>query len=138
MRKIRLDQTTATLKASGAYMPKADKARWIRALRSGKYKQGKSYLYCTVEDRERDPSVVRPDTYCCIGVDCVLQGAKLDQWSRTQRKVAIPGGKYRRPGLALREHMYHLPAYLMLADLNDCGATFNQIADVIKAGVKGV
>lgn len=138
MRQTTLDQAIADLKAIGAYMPKADKTRWIKALRSGKYKQGKMWLYRTVKDREHDPSA-HPDTYCCIGVDCALQGAKLERWSRNRRNRANPGGKYKRPGLMVRGPAYtSRTAYLMLADLNDCGAIFTQIADVINAGVKGV
>lgn len=38
-------------------MPKKLKARWLKALRSGKYKQGKGSLY--------DPNT---KTFCCLGV----------------------------------------------------------------------
>lgn len=50
---------------------------WIEALRSGKYKQGKSYL------RSRDSSD-GIDTYCCLGVlvDCYLQANPKDgRWA---------------------------------------------------------
>lgn len=38
-------------------MDKKLKAKWVRALRSGKYKQGPFYLHSTAKD-----------TYCCLGV----------------------------------------------------------------------
>ena len=46
----------ATLKETYK-LPKAFKTKWIKALRSGKYKQGRLRLYNPKED-----------TYCCLGV----------------------------------------------------------------------
>ena len=44
-------------------MTKAQKAKWIKALRSGKYKQGRAYLYSATAN-----------TYCCLGVaECVVR-----------------------------------------------------------------
>lgn len=40
------------------------KAKWVEALRSGKYKQGKKRLR------------FRGDTYCCLGVLCDVMGAE--------------------------------------------------------------
>ena len=48
-------------------MDKELKATWVEALRSGKYKQGKFYLY----DRDKN-------TYCCLGVLGCLLGQQLD------------------------------------------------------------
>ena len=39
------------------------KANWLRALRSGKYKQGMGYLRSTTSEDE-------PDSFCCLGVLC--------------------------------------------------------------------
>jgi hypothetical protein len=39
------------------------KAKWIKALRSGEYKQGKTFLYKANEE-----------AYCCLGVLCAING----------------------------------------------------------------
>lgn len=44
-------------------MDKELKEKWMKALRSGRYEQGSSYLYAD-------------GTYCCLGVLCLIQGAK--------------------------------------------------------------
>lgn len=41
------------------------KQKWIDALRSGKYKQGRAAL-----------RNIQEDTYCCLGVLCEIAGAK--------------------------------------------------------------
>lgn len=43
------------------------KKRWVKALRSGKYKQGKNYL------RRQTPE---GDRYCCLGVLCEIERAR--------------------------------------------------------------
>lgn len=48
---------------------KADlKAKWIKALRSGRYKQGKAELHPT------------EDTYCCLGVLCKVARIEKSRW----------------------------------------------------------
>lgn len=44
-------------------LKKRDKTKWIKALRSGEYKQGRSKL------KERTGSITR---YCCLGVACAV------------------------------------------------------------------
>jgi hypothetical protein len=47
--------------------------KWLEALRSGEYKQGKGYLYNSVDN-----------TYCCLGVAGVVCGMdkdKLDEYN---------------------------------------------------------
>lgn len=44
-------------------LPSEFKAKWIAALRSGEYKQGKINLYTPFQN-----------TYCCLGVACNLLG----------------------------------------------------------------
>lgn len=41
-------------------LPKEFKKKWVKALRSGKYKQGQGYLK------------VNEDSYCCLGVAVVI------------------------------------------------------------------
>ena len=44
-------------------LPVAFKKKWVKALRSGKYKQGRCRLY--------NPET---DSYCCLGVACRVVG----------------------------------------------------------------
>jgi hypothetical protein len=49
-----------------SYTPRqqaANRKKWIKALRSGKYKQGKGYLHIKGE---------KQDSFCCLGVACDL------------------------------------------------------------------
>ena len=46
-------------------LPKAFKAKWLKALRSGTFKQGQGRLHEKIEGE---------DTYCCLGVACVISG----------------------------------------------------------------
>ncbi len=47
-------------------LPKEFGEKWLKALRSGKYTQGSSYLYNDSEDN-----------YCCLGVACVINKIEL-------------------------------------------------------------
>lgn len=49
-------------------MKKAIKARWIKALRSGRYRQGEGGL--RIDDGKPE--------YCCLGVLAQIQGARWD------------------------------------------------------------
>jgi len=48
-------------------LPKAFKKKWVAALRSGKYKQGKHRL------KQTD---IKGDSYCCLGVACEIANSK--------------------------------------------------------------
>ncbi len=94
--------------------------KWCEALRSGKYKQGKASLHDKITN-----------TFCCLGVLCDLG-------------YAIPaknGDQY----IDLEENIYgdifsilktnegtYIQGTSSLADLNDSGKTFNEIADIIE------
>lgn len=54
-------------------MNKKLKAKWVKALRSGKYKQGRGQLY--------NPKTKR---YCCLGVLCRL-GGRDDEFLMSRR-----------------------------------------------------
>lgn len=100
-------------------LPAEFKAKWVEALRSGNYKQGKELLFKKSNN-----------TYCCLGVACVVAGAKIDD------------GNIR---LLIREYppiegVGKVPAVLKggtqeamtLANMNDNGLTFLEIADYIE------
>lgn len=119
------------------------KRQWVAALRSGDYKQGNGAL------RERHGDGVS-DTYCCLGVLCDI-AVKADVISQPDL------GEAEEPGYT--EHFYlhgylgaqsYLPDEVVawaglpsenpdiegdaatLSELNDEGASFDDIADLIE------
>lgn len=52
-------------------MEKKQAMKWVKALRSGKFKQAQSQL-CTLDRNDK------PDGYCCLGVLAHINGATLD------------------------------------------------------------
>jgi hypothetical protein len=56
----------------GVLMNEQLKAKWVEALRSGDYRQGRTFLYHP-----------KDESYCCLGVLCVLHGDRLDKLSYT-------------------------------------------------------
>ena len=58
---------TKIKKSKWGKLPKAFKNKWIKALKSGKYIQGKDRIYD-----------VNTDTYCCLGVACDIVNCKSD------------------------------------------------------------
>jgi hypothetical protein len=96
------------------------KAKWLKALRSGRYKQGRGTLYCG-----------NTKSFCCLGVLCVTQGVKLSD---------IEGEDFPL-GFGLRESPDswrvstggYMPTLSALNDEKEL--TFAQIADLIEAQV---
>lgn len=84
-------------------MDKKLKAKWVKALRSGKYKQCTSELYDS-EARE----------YCCLGVLCVV--AKLEPDANAYTKLDRLVGSY--------------SPFVRMND--DLGKSFSEIADHIE------
>ena len=100
---------------------------WVEALRSRRFEQGKNFLN-------------RGGKFCCLGVACVLAGVE---------GVEVEGGKVAYGGfiaslpLSVCEWL-GIPlnvngmmegvegAMIILAELNDSGFTFGEIADVIE------
>lgn len=100
-------------------LPKEFKEKWIAALRSGEYKQGKGCL---------DDSDGR---YCCLGVACKIAYAKTLDMHEDGYSVPmewIPEDEENVP-MILRGHR-DLPS--TLADLNDSRRPFSEIADWIE------
>lgn len=97
------------------------KKKWIRALRSGKYKQGRYRLYSNFTD-----------SYCCLGLLCDLldrtkwQKDEWDYWAWGNREDALPETVRRKVKLSPKQQG-------SLIRMNDQeGKTFSEIADYIK------
>lgn len=104
---------------------------WLRALRSGKYKQTREYLHTD-------------SGYCCLGVACEIYNkthkskvnykGPLDEESLNDPKVAIVArwlGLEEGTGQFMGETNHS-----SLADLNDKGQSFKEIADLIESNPK--
>lgn len=97
-------------------LPKRFKAKWVKALRSGEYKQGKNGLYNS------------DGSYCCLGVACKIVG-------NSNEELGLIG--YIEPEL-IKDYK-KVPSILereeelasKLAKMNDTGKSFNQIAAYI-------
>lgn len=90
-------------------MNKDVKEKWVKALRSGEYKQCQLTL-SSVDDKE----------HCCLGILCKVLG-ETDEKIRANR-YNVP--KHLDVGLNIKEMQY-------LAGLNDEGFSFTSIADEI-------
>lgn len=104
------------------------KAAWLKALRSGKYKQGSEYLFNNGE-------------YCCLGVLAKVIGAKFD-------KDGIPIFKGKRVGAQNSSDSLLSPTFCglrtstqqTLASMNDGipeSKSFREIADYIERRLQG-
>jgi len=112
-------------------MPKKLLAKWLKALRSGEYKQAKGQLY-------------RPETcgFCCLGVlQHVASGGSVEADSEGNY-VGFPstdwlhknGIYFNSPGCATP----WLPSLELHADTaNDSGIKFKRLADAIEACAEG-
>lgn len=85
-------------------MNKKDKEKWVAALRSGMYKQGKEALYNK-----------KGNSFCCLGVARDLGlGRKRPKYQVLTKEFLTPKEQ------------------AILATMNDLGNTFEQIADWIE------
>lgn len=129
--------------------------KWVKALRSGKYKQGKNVL----KYKSRNGTL----RHCCLGVLCELyqkeHKAKMasgptppfDQQERdidipagakcyhfSSRDVALPASVIRWAGMDSDDGSFkdHRGYRTSLATLNDDGDSFKKIAEVIEEQIK--
>jgi len=114
--------------------------KWLRALRSGEYKQEAGGLHSI--DQEGT------STFCCLGVACDLyllevgdltkrrlprgQVAYGEEYSYLPQQVAEWLGLWSYDGTFLDPENILLPEERSLADLNDNGTSFTDIAAVIE------
>jgi hypothetical protein len=100
------------------------KAKWIAALRSGKYKQGQDGLKSG-------------DRFCCLGVLCEVMGIPEEHDEYEGEDAFLPISARDAAGidsdgtLPVEVEFKDSDRY-SLVDLNDAGADFNFIADVIE------
>ena len=116
-------------------MPKKLKKRWLKALRSGKYKQGKGALY--------DP---KTKAFCCLGV---LEHVALDGNVEIYKRDVFDEDEdsaqdYRTvPSLAFEQRFKCEFAIDPLIKMNDgfggiSRHSFTQIADWIETNIEGI
>jgi hypothetical protein len=99
--------------------------KWIEALRSGKYEQGKNRLR-------------KEDKFCCLGVLCDI--SEQGTWKHKIKKryvVEKEGASFTLSskildwaGLNFYNGQFD-PSIPALSELNDNGKTFEEIADII-------
>jgi len=98
--------------------------RWVQALRSGKYKQGRGVLK-------------QDESFCCLGVLCDITKDELElEWIPDPDSDSLDGGLLVLPlsvmdyaGLSARNPAVGVKT---LSDMNDAGVKFNRIAKLIE------
>ena len=117
------------------------KTKWVAALRSGKYRQGKGLL-------RQEPAEGGDDQFCCLGVLCdvliheglyhpviMIDEAGVTNYDGeggilTEKAAEIAGLSRGNPRVRIPDH----DGTIGLAYLNDYGnRDFNEIADLIDA-----
>ncbi|MBR1122147.1 hypothetical protein JQ628_11530 [Bradyrhizobium lablabi] len=105
------------------------KAKWVEALRSGRYEQDSGSLISRVGRRS---------SFCCLGVLCDTQGT---QWGEIGDAGLLDGIEVRDAGrsylspFALARFGLDESQQQKLAGMNDAGRSFDEIADYIEANL---
>lgn len=114
---------------------------WVKALRSGKYKQTKRVL-CRIDSGGKSVG------HCCLGVLCDVYGKLVKPLTITAPRgtgyvkfngnsVTLPGSVRRAIGLSTDEGRYGYSGET-LAHLNDSGKRFSTIAKIIESEPEGL
>lgn len=100
----------------------ANAKKWVEALRSGAYKQGRARLKYR-------------NTFCGLGVLCDLaeKAGVPDAWPRVMKTALLPKAVCDWAGLKSSPIMVSVSGYAVLANHNDDGMSFSEIADIIEA-----
>ena len=116
-------------------MPAEIKAKWLAALRSGQYKQGKLFLY----DGEED-------AYCCLGVleHCIT--GEVETWELYGKLISsgLPSMEWLHQQFIFfnsndPHFFYNNDVITSASTLNDeLGLDFYQIANIIDEQVEGI
>jgi hypothetical protein len=115
--------------------------KWIKALKSGFYKQGKQYLARQVPGEEWK--------YCCLGVACetyilegyklpveiqkIADGVKVKSYGKSKEIGILPAevSKWLKTGSS-KTVTLHSPHPCSLTYANDNGITFEEIAKILE------
>jgi hypothetical protein len=97
------------------------KAKWVAALRSGEYPQGKDFLQSNGK-------------FCCLGVLCEVAGIHGQQLSDNGAAVYLINDQPHTSTLTRNLHLFELDlaSQAKLMGKNDGGHTFDSIADWIE------
>lgn len=107
-------------------MDKKLKDKWVKALRSGDYLQGRGALKVTLQAGDTNPCnrgravKERTETFCCLGVLCDLAGGRI------KAGEGYPSATFTKK-IGLTEEMME-----KLANKNDEGESFAKIATYIE------
>lgn len=96
------------------------KAKWIEALRSGKYKQGRLALR------------TRNDHFCCLGVLCDVSG--VSEWKENGPCYSYDGASSLLPPL-LRNQLTREARHALMERNDYSGMSFPDIADWIGTNI---
>ena len=105
------------------------KLRWLNALRSGEYQQGRYALLRDVNGKEE---------FCCLGVLCDLHARATGRYwtERLDSAVLSFDGHADLPSRATERWAGVSGASSPLANMNDKGKTFAHIADWIQKNLQ--
>jgi hypothetical protein len=118
-------------------MPEVLKKKWVSALRSGDYEQGRGFLH----DGGR---------FCCLGVLVEVAGESADDFHDTQLPslefaqrhgitgTGDPGHSTLNFDLCIKGDDFDDALVRRASEWNDDGYTFAQIADAIETDIEGV
>ncbi len=114
-------------------LPREFAIKWMAALRSGEYQQATGWLKSVVYD----PDPLQPKfKYCCLGVAGEICGCTMkpeqDGYLDNNDESSV-GNLEKIPEELIGGKSGTLPH--VLADMNDNGKTFNEIADWIQDNV---
>lgn len=122
-----MDITIKQFKTGMYKLPKRFKEKWLKALRSGEYKQGETFLFNNLEN-----------SYCCLGIAgsiCGLKNKSLSCGSLYTEEGGFSKYQIKKIEKVLPEILIgDFDNYIVarLANMNDSGRSFKQIANWIE------
>jgi len=126
LKEIQANFNFETLSKMEYRLPKIFTEKWLVALRSGDFKQGKDTLFDSVND-----------TYCCLGVGCVVAGMEKSKLSLKHYVTSDFIEDYPELPKELQGTDFPLDLSMLLAEMNDNHCkTFNEIANWVAVHVE--
>lgn len=117
-------------------LPKEFGEKWVKVLRSGKYKQGTGFLLSRIPLNSKTS---RDNTYCCLGVACAIVGfTKRDLGDNGFIMMTTMEKVYDSPLIPslLKGNDTTNKFVQVVSSMNDSGKTFEEIADWIEENVE--